>query len=213
MELTHTFEVKMPIEDAWAKLTSLKLTAPATPGTRLELQNDGLHRGTLTVEVGPVSVTYQGSASITDRDDDAKIAVIVANGHDTSAQDEATAVITAQCTAANPATTKVELVTELTLTGLMDRFASGVLADASTKLIEQLVENLESDDDNGAATATPAAATTDPLEVHPMSPLESHAADLLDASATPVAKRLVPALGLLAATLLIIRILRRRSSR
>ncbi|MBL0204693.1 MAG: hypothetical protein IPQ14_10305 [Candidatus Microthrix sp.] len=74
----------MPIEDAWAKLTSLKLTAPATPSTRLELQNDGLHRGTLTMEVGPHSVTYQGSASITDRDDDAKIAVIVANGHDTT---------------------------------------------------------------------------------------------------------------------------------
>ena len=36
MELSNTFEVKAPIEEAWTKLTDLELIAPAMPGAQLE---------------------------------------------------------------------------------------------------------------------------------------------------------------------------------
>ena len=34
MELSNTFEVKAPIEEAWTKLTDLELIAPAMPGAQ-----------------------------------------------------------------------------------------------------------------------------------------------------------------------------------
>ena len=42
MELSNTFEVKAPIEEAWTKLTDLELIAPAMPGAQLEeVEGDG----------------------------------------------------------------------------------------------------------------------------------------------------------------------------
>jgi hypothetical protein len=70
----------------------------------------------------------------------------------------------------------------------------------------------------GAASGTPSARATDataaaPAGVRKINSPEAEAVDLLDSAGAPLAKRVLPALGLLALVLLIIRILRNRSSR
>jgi hypothetical protein len=69
----------------------------------------------------------------------------------------------------------------------------------------------------GAASGTPSARATDataaaPAGVRKINSPEAEAVDLLDSAGAPLAKRVLPALGLLALVLLIIRILRNRSS-
>ena len=299
MELSNTFEVKAPIEEAWAKLTDLELIAPAMPGAQLEEVEGDEYRGTVKVKVGPITAKYKGTAKIVEKDDDARMVIIDAKGRDTRGQGNANAIITAQLTEAGAGTTKVELVTDLTLTGKVAQFARGVLSDVSAKLIAQFVDNLESDvfgdapagdsgksapgtaaasdstSDNPAdaakpdaveasVTGTPAAKKGDgtpkpaatgadktgddkpkasaktgddkpkasgrtagssatsrppatdgaaaPAGVRKINSPEAEAVDLLDSAGAPLAKRLLPALGLLGVLLLIIRILRNRSS-
>ena len=79
---------------------------------------------------------------------------------------------------------------------------------------------LDADSATGAAAAsgTPSARATDataaaPAGVRKINSPEAEAVDLLDSAGAPLAKRVLPALGLLALVLLIIRILRNRSSR
>jgi carbon monoxide dehydrogenase subunit G len=158
MELSNTFEVKAPIEEAWTKLTDLELIAPAMPGAQLEEVEGDEYRGTVKVKVGPITAKYKGTAKIVDKDDDAKMVIIDAKGRDTRGQGNANATITAQLTEAGADVTKVELVTDLTLTGKVAQFARGVLSDVSTKLIGQFVDNLESDVFAGGDKASTAAA-------------------------------------------------------
>lgn len=295
MELSNTFEVKAPIEEAWTKLTDLELIAPAMPGAQLAEVEGDEYRGTVKVKVGPITAKYKGTAKIVEKDDDARMVIIDAKGRDTRGQGNANAIITAQLTEAGADATKVELVTDLTLTGKVAQFARGVLSDVSAKLIGQFVDNLESDvfgdapaggsdkeapgtaavsestdddtsaDDTAAApdagdaspteTAAPktdagkpkvsdksgdtdAAKTGDdkpkasgkaagssgassppatggataPAGVRKINSPEAEAVDLLDSAGAPLAKRVLPAVGLLAIVLLIIRILRNRSS-
>ena len=158
MELSNTFEVKAPIEEAWTKLTDLELIAPAMPGAQLEEVEGDEYRGTVKVKVGPITAKYKGTAKIVDKDDDAKMVIIDAKGRDTRGQGNANATITAQLTEAGADVTKGELVTDLTLTGKVAQFARGVLSDVSTKLIGQFVDNLESDVFAGGHKASTAAA-------------------------------------------------------
>ena len=268
MELSNTFEVKAPIEEAWAKLTDLELIAPAMPGAQLEEVEGDEYRGTVKVKVGPITAKYKGTAKIVEKDDDARMVIIDAKGRDTRGQGNANAIITAQLTEAGAGTTKVELVTDLTLTGKVAQFARGVLSDVSAKLIAQFVDNLESDvfgdapagdsdksapgtaaasdstDDDkpkpsgqspkvapatktgddkpkasvaaaGSSATSPSPATDGaaaPAGVRTINSPEAEAVDLLDSAGAPLAKRVLPAVGLLAIVLLIIRILRNRSS-
>jgi hypothetical protein len=122
--------------------------------------------------------------------------------------------------------TKVDVVTDLSITGKVAQFGRGVLSDVSSKLMGQFVENLERDvlttagggdtSHSGgpyeqaleSVTPAPAAATsTGPRRID--SP-EAEPVDLFEMAGDSVAKRLVP-IGLGALVLFLIwRILRNR---
>jgi uncharacterized protein len=144
VELTNDFEVSVPVEQAWAVLTDLERIAPCLPGAQLtEIEGDE-HRGTVKVKVGAITATYKGVATITERDDDAHRAVLVAKGRESRGSGNASATITAQLSPADLGT-RVSLRTDLALTGKVASIGRGVLADVSGKLLAQFVENLETE--------------------------------------------------------------------
>jgi hypothetical protein len=142
MELSHEFEVGVPIEQAWAVLTDLERIAPCLPGARLTEVEGPVHRGVVKVKVGPITAQYQGEAHLVEQDEAAHRAVLTASGRDTRGQGTASAAITAQLTAEGDRT-HVSLLTDLTVTGKVAQFGRGVLGDVSNKLLAQFVENLE----------------------------------------------------------------------
>jgi uncharacterized protein len=96
--------------------------------------------------------------------------------------------------------TTVDVVTDLSITGKVAQFGRGVLADVSSKLMGQFVENLERDvlsgpetppvtEANGATAdrAAPADTGVRKIEGPAAEPI-----DLLDAAGGSVTKRLVP---------------------
>jgi hypothetical protein len=164
MELTNAFRVSIPPADAWKVLTDAERIAPMLPGAQLqEIEGDEL-RGIIKVKVGPITAQYKGTASWVERDEAAGRAVLKASGRDTRGQGNASATITATLTPDGDAT-KVEVVTDLTITGKVAQFGRGVLADVSGKLIGQFVDALEADlrgERTGpAAPSTPASGPTD----------------------------------------------------
>ena len=143
MELSNEFDVAAPIDRAWRVLTDLERIAPCLPGAQLlEVEGDE-YRGAMKVKVGPIVAQYKGKAMFTERDEDAHRAVLVADGRDTRGQGNASATIEANL---SPTATGTHVVvdTDLTITGKVAQFGRGVMADVSTKLMGQFVENLES---------------------------------------------------------------------
>ncbi|MCU0311339.1 MAG: SRPBCC family protein [Acidimicrobiales bacterium] len=143
MELTNTFDVSVPIEQAWAVLTDVERIAPCLPGAQLQEIEGDEYRGIVKVKVGPISAQYKGRASFVELDEQAHRAVLEGTGRDTRGQGNASAVITAQLTPAGSGTHCV-VTTDLTVTGKVAQFGRGVLGDVSAKLLTQFVDNLES---------------------------------------------------------------------
>ena len=142
MELNNEFEVAIPVAEAWKVLTDVEKIAPCMPGAELREVEGDEYRGLVKVKVGPITASYRGTARFEELDAKAHKAVLKAEGRETRGQGNATALIKATL---SPSTkgTKVEVVTDLAITGKVAQFGRGVLADVSGKLLDQFVHNLE----------------------------------------------------------------------
>ena len=54
MEINNAFEVKAPIDVAWATLTDLERIAPCLPGATLTSIEGDIYKGHVTIKVGPI---------------------------------------------------------------------------------------------------------------------------------------------------------------
>ncbi len=142
MELNNQFEVGVPLSQAWEVLTDLQRIAPCMPGAELREVEGDEYRGVVKIKVGPISAEYRGAARFLEKDDPSHRAVLRAEGREARGQGNANATITATLEPAGE-TTKVSVTTDLQITGKVAQFGRGVLADVSSKLLGQFVENLE----------------------------------------------------------------------
>lgn len=154
MELNNEFRVGVPVSDTWKVLTDVERIAPMLPGAQLQEVEGDEYRGIVKVKVGPITAQYKGSATFLERDEAGGRMVLKASGRDTRGQGNASATITVTMTPDGDGT-KVDVATDLTITGKVAQFGRGVLAEVSAKLMGQFVDSLEAD---LAASGTSGAA-------------------------------------------------------
>lgn len=241
MELRNEFQVGEPVEQVWEVLTDVERIAPCMPGAELQEVDDEGYRGVVRVKVGPITAQYKGAAHFVEKDEDAHRAVLRAEGRETRGQGNASATVTAQLQADGDGT-KVSVVTDLMITGRVAQFGRGVLADVSSKLLDQFVVCLEHKLQGGGgaeaaeggaaagagATGAGGAAAADVerggTSSAPSSETSTSGAratgaapaapvDLLGAAGGPVAKRVVPIGLAVTAGLWVLRLFRRRRRR
>ena len=143
MELVNDFTVSVPVDEAWKTLTDVERIAPCLPGAQLQEIEGDVYRGVVKVKVGPILAQFKGQATFLERDETNHRAVLKAEGRDTGGKGNASALITAQLDSVDADTTKVTVTTDLTITGKVAQFGRGALADVSTKLLNQFVDQLE----------------------------------------------------------------------
>ena len=165
MQLEHSFTVPVGIDDAWKVLLDIERIAPCMPGAALDSVDGDNFTGTVKVKLGPIGLTYKGKAGFTEKDAAAHRAVIDAQGRDARGNGTAAAKVTATLTEQG-AETKVDVVTDLDITGKPAQFGRGVMADVGNKLIGQFADCLAGKlsgggDEPAAAAAEPAAAEPD----------------------------------------------------
>lgn len=192
MDLKHEFTVDKPIDEAWKILTNVELIAPCLPGAQLEEVEGDTYRGMVKVKVGPIAAAFKGQASFIERDDANYRAVLKGEGRDTGGKGNASANITASMTPVSPTTTKVDVATDLTITGKVAQFGRGAMADISDKLLGQFVENL-----NALIATQPEVASETPVaaaegEVRKIDGPEAQPLNLVGAAGLPILKRAIP---------------------
>lgn len=217
MEIADSFRVSTPLADTWKVLLDIEGIAPCLPGAQLQEVEGDEYRGIVKVKVGPITAQYKGVAKLAEVDEGNHRLVIDASGRDTRGQGNAKASIVVTM-AAEGAGTKVDVVTDLSITGKVAQFGRGVLADVSGKLMGQFVENLERDvltSAGGGDTTHAGGPYEQALESVPatgprtINAPEPEPVDLFELTGDSLAKRLVP-LGVGALVLFILwRILRR----
>jgi carbon monoxide dehydrogenase subunit G len=142
MLLTNEFVVARPIDETWAVLTDIERIAPCMPGAQLTGVSGDEYQGKVKVKVGPMTAQFSGTAVFKEQDAAAHRAVIEAKGRDASGKGRASALVTAVLVA-EEATTRVQVATDLNIAGPLAQMGRSTIADISTRLLTQFVENLE----------------------------------------------------------------------
>jgi carbon monoxide dehydrogenase subunit G len=141
MELEHSFSVPVPEERAWDVLLDVERVAPCMPGATLtSVDGDAIH-GSIKVKVGPITMTYQGTARFTERDPAAHVITLEASGKETRGAGTASAKVRSMLEAAGDQT-HVVVHTSLNVTGKPAQFGRGVMAEVGGKLIGIFADNL-----------------------------------------------------------------------
>jgi uncharacterized protein len=153
VEFTNEFEVPVDVQTAFATLTDLERVAPCLPGAQLEEVDGDTYTGRVKVKVGPIQVTYRGTAEVLELDPDGKRAAIRAKGKETRGAGTATADVVATLSQQAEDRTRVTVVTDLAVTGKPAQFGRGVMADVGAKIIGTFAERLESMLEEDGATA------------------------------------------------------------
>jgi len=172
MRLDHTFTVPVPVDQAWDVLLDVPRIAPCMPGAALTDFDGEAFNGTVKVKLGPIQLTYKGKGRFVERDEAARRVVIEASGRDVRAAGTAAATVTAVLVPDGDST-RVDVATELTVTGKPAQFGRGMLADVSGKLLNQFAECLagqlaSSSSESAPAPGRPAPHRTRPHRTHPL---------------------------------------------
>ncbi|WP_273844828.1 SRPBCC family protein [Rubrobacter calidifluminis] len=153
MKIENQFTVGVPVERAWNVMLDLERIAPCLPGASIqEQQEDGTYKGTMKVKIGPITANYRGTVSYKERDDSGHRAVLEATGRDARGQGTASATITATLEEADGGT-RVNVETDMRLTGRAAQFGRGVAQDVASKIFEQFADCLEREIAGGEETS------------------------------------------------------------
>lgn len=161
IELDNSFTVPVPPEQAWDVLLDVERIAPCMPGASVtSVQGDEI-TGQVKVKLGPLSLSYKGTAKFIEKDPASHTIAIEATGKETRGAGTASATVHASLKPADAeGQTTVSIHTSLNVTGRPAQFGRSLLPEVSGKLIDQFAANLRAliDSTNRPAEAEPEAA-------------------------------------------------------
>jgi len=143
MELSHDFTVPASVDDAWATFMDLERVGSCFPGATITSVDESGFAGTVKVKLGPIALQYAGSGRFIERDDTAHRAVIEAKGKDKRGNGTAGATVTLLLAPSGEGT-RIDVTTDLSITGKPAQFGRGVMQEVSDKLLQQFVGCIES---------------------------------------------------------------------
>lgn len=143
MKINNEFTVGVPVETAWNTMLDLEKVAPCLPGAAIqESTGDREYKGTMKVKIGPITASYKGTVKVEEADDTNHRAVINATGRDARGQGTASATIVTNMQGEGDKT-KVQVETDMHLTGRAAQFGRGIAQDVASKMLGQFADCLE----------------------------------------------------------------------
>src|SRR6516165_3139368 len=211
IELDNSFTVPVPPEQAWHVLLDVERIAPCMPGASVTSVEGDEVAGQVKVKLGPLSLSYKGTAKFTEKDQASHSITIVASGKETRGAGTASATVHAGLKPADTeGQTLVSIHTSLNVTGRPAQFGRSLLPEVSGKLISQFAANLEALIEADAAGETASAATAEGAEQSGSAettvalPQQEDSLNLIKLVGGPVLKRVIP-VAAVAAVLVVFR--------
>ena len=225
----------MPPEQAWDVLLDVERIAPCMPGASVTSVEGDEITGQVKVKLGPLSLTYKGTAKFTEKDPASRTIAIEASGKETRGAGTASATVHAGLKPGDSeGETLVSIHTSLNVTGRPAQFGRSLLPEVSGKLIDQFAANLAAliessnapaetaapapatdasaaaSDGATAVTNPPAAGTTTAVPAQPVARLQQEdSLNLVKLLGGPILKRVLP----IAAAAALLAVFRRRIAR
>ncbi|NNM96815.1 MAG: SRPBCC family protein [Candidatus Dormibacteraeota bacterium] len=143
MILRNEFTVGSDLATVWARMLDLESVADCVPGARIvaTLPPNG-YQGAIRVRIGPMTVDYKGEATFLDVDEQERTATILLKAREERGQGSAVATVRNHLEATSDGT-RVEVETDLQITGPQALFGKGVLEDVGSRVLNEFSRRLE----------------------------------------------------------------------
>jgi carbon monoxide dehydrogenase subunit G len=141
MLIENEFTVAADPGFLWRYLLDVERIAPCMPGAELtEVVDDRNWKGKLNAKFGPVSLSFAGTVTMEERDDDAHRVTLSAKGMESKGKGAATAKVTSLLEPPVDGKTTVRMQADITLTGAAAQLSRGLLPEISKKLTQQFAD-------------------------------------------------------------------------
>jgi uncharacterized protein len=150
MKLENSFEVPAAPEQAWELLLDVPRVVPCMPGAELtEVVDDSNWKAKMSVKLGPISLTFATDVARQEVDEPARRVVLAAKGRELRGRGQARATVESSLAASNGGT-RVDIVTDLSLSGPAAQYGRGLVADVSSQLVGRFADCLRAQLEAGA---------------------------------------------------------------
>jgi carbon monoxide dehydrogenase subunit G len=162
VQIENSFAVKAPPDRVYEFLLDVNNVVSCVPGAELsEVVDPDTFKGKVRIKVGPVTVSYNGTARITARDPASRTATLDAEGRETTGSGSAQASTVMSVVEEGEGST-VTLATDFTVVGRVAQFGRGIMEDVSRHLVGQAAECIQSKLEAPAPGQSPPPASGTP---------------------------------------------------
>ena len=150
-------------EVAWGFLQNIEAVAGCMPGAKItERLDDGRYKGTVTVKVGPATMSFRGEVAVKDIDAAARTLRLLGKGTDSTGSSGASLDLTARIEAAHGGLCALVGASEVSMSGKAAAFGGRMMNTIADTVLKQFADNFAAQVSAiQAQRPAPAAATTE----------------------------------------------------
>jgi len=142
--IENEFTVAATPEDTYALMTDVERVAPCIPGAAITGKRDaGGYDATVTLKMGPMSLTYKGLIEIVEQDDAARTAVMRAKATEARGQGTVQATLSMEIGDAGNGSSNVKVGSDIFVTGRVAQMGRGIMTDVAGKMIGEMAKAME----------------------------------------------------------------------
>lgn len=161
VELEKSFPMPGSADVAWEFLQNIEAVAGCMPGAKITEQlPGGGYKGTVTVRVGPATISFRGDVQVRDVDPGQHSLRLVAKGTDSTGNSGAAMDLVARIDDVDAASSNLIGKSEVTMSGKAAAFGGRMMSSVADQILKQFADNFATQVAALAAQRAAAAAPT-----------------------------------------------------
>ena len=145
VQIDKTYPMPCSAEVAWEFLQNVEAVAACMPGAKITERVDGGHyKGTVTVKVGPATMSFRGEVEMKDVDPAARSLRLLGKGTDSTGSSGASMNLAARIEAAEGAQCNLVGSSEVSMSGKAAAFGGRMMSTVADQILKQFADNFAS---------------------------------------------------------------------
>lgn len=170
LDFDRSLDLPVSADRAWAFLERIDKVASCLPGAAITEEIDPTHyRGTVSVRLGPVNMSFAGTIEILSRDSAKRTLNLAGRGADKGGSSVAEMELTASVAETGPAASRVTGRAGVSVNGKAAAMGARLMSSAADQIIKEFYANLLTNVQSEAAPATTAVPANDATAPGPAS--------------------------------------------
>ena len=142
VQIDKTYPMPCSAEVAWEFLQNLEAVAACMPGAKITERLDaGRYKGTVTVKVGPATMSFRGEVEMKDVDPAARTLRLLGKGTDSTGSSGASMNLFARIEAADAGLCTLVGTSEVSMSGKAAAFGGRMMNTVADQILKQFADN------------------------------------------------------------------------